>query len=70
MACMWESIRPGITVRPSRSITRACLPAIFRKSADAPVEMILPSRMATASAVDDFESILRILPLSRTVVTL
>ena len=32
MACMWESIRPGITVRPWRSIKRARAPAIFRRS--------------------------------------
>ena len=36
MAWRWESISPGMTVRPRRSITRVPGPASFRMSADDP----------------------------------
>ena len=67
MACMCESIRPGITVRPSRSITRVCGPASLRTSAVVPVAAMRPSRMASAWRTDACESTVRILPLMRIV---
>src|SRR5262245_951759 len=64
---MWESIRPGTTVRPARSTTRVPLPASARTSAERPIAMILPSRTASASASGAAASSVTILPLRRTV---
>ena len=50
MAWMWESIRPGMTVRPPRSMTRVAGPASARMSAELPIAAILPSRTASACA--------------------
>src|SRR6478609_2657140 len=64
---MCESIKPGTTVRPSRSIMRVPAPANARTSAEVPTATILPSRMASASAVGMAASRVTIFPLSRTV---
>ena len=50
MAWMWESIRPGMTVRPPRSMTRVAGPASARMSAELPIAAIFPSRTASACA--------------------
>jgi hypothetical protein len=49
MACMCESINPGITVRPPRSIIRVSLPASLRISESLPSAATLPSRTAAAA---------------------
>ena len=67
MACMWESIKPGMTVRPWRSMTRACAPAILRISDEVPTATILPPLTSSASTVENCESAVRILPLSKIV---
>ena len=48
MPWMCPSVRPGITVRPPRSISFAVSPASFFIAAEAPVARILPSAIATA----------------------
>jgi len=62
-----ESMSPGMTVRPPRSITRDRGPASFRISADVPSAVMCPSRIAIASRTDDCASTVRILPFTRTV---
>src|SRR5579871_2836762 len=62
---MCESIRPGITVRPCRSISRVCGPACLRISALVPTAAILPLRMARASRTEKLRSTVRIFPLLR-----
>ena len=46
-------MRPGMTVRPCRSITRDRGPASLRISADVPSATMRPSRIASASRTDD-----------------
>jgi hypothetical protein len=67
MACRWESIKPGMTVRPRTSMTRVAGPASFRMSADVPTALIRPSSMAMAPWIDERLSAVTILPFSRTV---
>src|SRR5579872_4844548 len=64
---MWESMRPGITVRPCRSITRVCAPACLRISALPPTAVIFPSRIARASWVENWRSTVRIFPFTKMV---
>src|SRR5580765_6877290 len=66
---MWESISPGITVRPCRSITRVPGPASARRSAERPTATIVPSRTASASCTDEARSSVTTLPSSRSVST-
>src|SRR3954451_261567 len=67
MAWICESMRPGMTVRPPRSMTRVPGPEYRVMSADAPVAMILSPRIAIAWVIDDCASSVMILPLIRTV---
>src|ERR1700674_4224179 len=60
-------MNPGITVRPCRSITRVRGPACFRTSALLPTAVILPSRMAMASRVENCVSTVKIWPFTRIV---
>src|SRR5437879_7621827 len=52
MGCVWESLRPGMTVRPCPSITIVHSRALRRISSLVPTALILPSVMATACAND------------------
>ena len=67
VACRCESIRPGMTVRPVRSIVRVRGPASFRMSAERPTAMMRPSRTASASCVEKLASTVSTLPLTRMV---
>src|SRR5665213_3252688 len=60
-------MRPGITVRPCRSITRVCGPASLRMSELPPTAAILPSRMAMAFRMENCLSTVKILPFTRMV---
>ena len=60
-------MRPGITVRPCRSITRVAGPASFCTSAVLPVATIFPSRIAIACRIENWLSTVTTLPLTRTV---
>src|SRR6266851_1165453 len=60
-------MKPGITVRPCRSITRVRGPACFRISELLPTAVILPSLMAIASRVENWASTVNILPFTRMV---
>src|SRR5688572_19967385 len=64
---MCESIRPGMTVRPLRSIVRVRGPARFRMSAERPTAMMRPSRMASAWCVENAASTASTLPFTRIV---
>ena len=64
----WLSIRPGMTVRRSRSITRVCGPLSFSMSALVlSVATMRPPRIASASAMVKRSSTVTILPLTSTV---
>src|SRR5512135_737476 len=56
-----------MTVRPCRSITRVRGPACFRTSELLPTAVILPSRMAMASRLENWVSTVNILPFTRMV---
>ena len=60
-------MRPGMTVRPRRSITRVDGPANFRTSSVDPVAVIRPSVTASPIATVERESSVTILPLIRMV---
>ena len=60
-----ESIRPGMTVLPSRSICRVAGPASFRTSALEPTLTMRPPSIAIASAIEKLASTVRTLPLWR-----
>src|SRR5580765_8066631 len=59
-------MRPGVAVRPWRSMTRAFLAAALRASALEPTATILAPVMATAWATESLGSTVRIRPLMRT----
>src|SRR5262245_17110927 len=67
MACIWESMRPGMTVRPPRSMMRVAGPAKPRMSAERPTATIVSSRTANASAMVERSSSVTILPLTSAV---
>src|SRR5215472_11248706 len=50
---MWESIRPGTTVRPSRSMSLVRASARWRISALAPIARTFPSRIASAWTIEE-----------------
>src|SRR5579863_1924395 len=56
-------MRPGITVRPPRSITFVDGPASLRRRSELPVADICPASTASASATDEAASWVMILPL-------
>src|ERR1051326_6995469 len=67
MPCRWESINPGITVLPFRSMTWVDGPASLRTLSVFPTAVILPSLIPIASCVENCESTVRIFPFTSTV---
>src|SRR5262245_29213296 len=63
----WLSIRPGMTVRPLRSMARVCGPLSLPMSAAVPVATMRPERMASACVIVKRSSTVTILPLMRMV---
>ncbi len=61
--CRWLSVRPGVTVRPFRSIWRVAGPASLRTSSFVPTAVNLSPVMATACAYENRSSTVTILPL-------
>ena len=67
MACRCESMSPGMTVRPPRSMTRVAGPASFRTSSDEPTRSDASIAIASACATVDRASSVTILPFRRMV---
>src|SRR5262249_32239772 len=65
MRWVWESLRPGITVAPSRSMTRVPGPFDGMTSAVVPTWENVPWRIATASADGRLPSMVAKRPLRR-----
>jgi len=65
MGWVWESLRPGITVAPSRSMTRVPGPFDCMTSAVVPTWENVPCRIATASANGRLPSMVANRPLCR-----
>ncbi len=61
--CKWPSMRPGITVRPARSISRVVAAARGRTASFVPTATMRSPRIATACAIENVESTVTILPL-------
>ena len=51
IACRWESISPGMSVRPPRSMVRVRGPARRRMAAEVPTAVMRSPEIATASAI-------------------
>ena len=63
IGCAWASFRPGVAVRPRRSITSARGPAAARASASDPTCTTRPARIATAHATGFIGSTVMTWPL-------